>query len=52
MQSSILEHCSSYVKMFLMTAKDQRTDRRADALSKDRIVEAAIEIRMLMARVP
>jgi AcrR family transcriptional regulator len=27
-----------------MTARDQRTERRADALSKQRIVEAAIEI--------
>jgi AcrR family transcriptional regulator len=30
--------------MVLMTAKTQRTDRRTDALSKERIVEAAIEI--------
>ena len=30
--------------MVLMTTKTQRTERRADALSKDRIVEAAIEI--------
>jgi AcrR family transcriptional regulator len=41
---SILEHCSIRVKMVLMTTKTQRTERRADALSKDRIVEAAIEI--------
>jgi len=30
--------------MMLMTTKAQRTERRADALSKERIVEAAIEI--------
>jgi AcrR family transcriptional regulator len=30
--------------MVLMTAKTQRTERRTDALSKERIVEAAIEI--------
>jgi AcrR family transcriptional regulator len=30
--------------MVLMTVKTQRTERRADALSKERIVEAAIEI--------
>src|SRR5271156_6496747 len=30
--------------MVLMAAKTQRTERRADALSKERIVEAAIEI--------
>jgi AcrR family transcriptional regulator len=30
--------------MVLMAAKAQRTERRADALSKERIVEAAIEI--------
>jgi len=41
---AILEHCSIRVKMVLMTTKTQRTERRADALSKDRIVEAAIEI--------
>jgi AcrR family transcriptional regulator len=41
---AILEHCSIHVKMVLMTTKTQRTERRADALSKDRIVEAAIEI--------
>ncbi len=40
----ILEQCSSYVKMVLMATKTQRTERRADALSKERIVEAAIEI--------
>jgi AcrR family transcriptional regulator len=46
---SILEHRSSYVKMVLMVARTQqtrtqRTQRRADALSKERIVEAAVEI--------
>ena len=30
--------------MVLMTTRTQRTERRADALSKERIVEAAIEI--------
>ena len=30
--------------MVLMATKTQRTERRADALSKERIVEAAIEI--------
>jgi AcrR family transcriptional regulator len=41
---SILEHGSSYVKMVLMAARTKRTGRRTDALSKERIVEAAIEI--------
>src|ERR1700728_3417224 len=41
---SILEHCSNRVKMVLMATKTQRAERRADALSKERIVEAAIEI--------
>src|SRR6202453_1382468 len=40
----ILEQCSIRVKMVLMAAKAQRTERRTDALSKERIVEAAIEI--------
>ena len=40
----ILEQRSSRVKMVLMAAKTQRTERRTDALSKERIVEAAIEI--------
>jgi AcrR family transcriptional regulator len=40
----ILEHCSIRVKMVLMATRAQRTERRADALSKERIVEAAIEI--------
>jgi AcrR family transcriptional regulator len=39
-----LEQRSSYVKMVLMTATAKRTERRADALSKERIVDAAIEI--------
>ncbi len=30
--------------MVLMATKTQRTERRTDALSKERIVEAAIEI--------
>jgi AcrR family transcriptional regulator len=41
---NILEQRSSYVKMVLMTARTKRTERRADALSKERIVEAATEI--------
>src|ERR1700722_683039 len=40
----ILEHCSNRVKMVLMATRAQRTERRADALSKERIVAAAIEI--------
>jgi AcrR family transcriptional regulator len=40
----ILEQCSIRVKMVLMAAKAQRTERRTDALSKERIVEVAIEI--------
>jgi AcrR family transcriptional regulator len=39
-----LEQCSSCVKMILMAARAQRSERRGDALSKERIVEAAIEI--------
>ena len=39
-----MEQRSSYVKMMLMATKTQRTKRRTDALSKERIVEAAIEI--------
>src|SRR3984957_395731 len=42
--SYILEHCSIRVKMVLMATKAQRTERRTDALSKERIVDAAIEI--------
>jgi AcrR family transcriptional regulator len=41
---TILEQRSNYVKMVLMTAKTKRAERRTDALSKERIVEAAIEI--------
>src|ERR1700729_1452604 len=40
----ILEHRSIRVKMVLMATKSERAERRADALSKERIVEAAIEI--------
>jgi AcrR family transcriptional regulator len=40
----ILEQRSSCVKMVLMAARTKRTERRADALSKERIVEAATEI--------
>jgi AcrR family transcriptional regulator len=40
----ILEQCSNRVKMVLMATRAQRTERRTDALSKERIVEAAIEI--------
>jgi AcrR family transcriptional regulator len=40
----ILEHRSNYVKMVLMAIKAKRAERRTDALSKERIVEAAIEI--------
>ena len=39
-----MEQCSNRVKMVLVTTKTERTERRADALSKERIVEAAIEI--------
>src|SRR6202035_562631 len=41
---SILEHRSIRVKMVLMATKTQRAERRTDALSKERIVEAAIDI--------
>jgi AcrR family transcriptional regulator len=41
---AMLEHRSSHVKMMLMATKGQRAKRRTDALSKERIVEAAIEI--------
>jgi AcrR family transcriptional regulator len=40
----ILEQRSNYVKMVLMVAKAKRNERRTDALSKERIVDAAIEI--------
>jgi AcrR family transcriptional regulator len=39
-----LEQRSNYVKMVLMTARAERAERRADALSKERIVGAAIGI--------
>jgi AcrR family transcriptional regulator len=39
-----LEQRSNYVKMMLMATTAKRTERRTDALSKERIVEAAIEI--------
>src|ERR1700734_664620 len=42
--NSILEQCSIRVKMVLMATRTQRTERRTDALSKERIVEAATEI--------
>src|SRR6204780_677400 len=41
---TILEHRSKYVKMVFMATRTQRTERRTDALSKERIVETAIEI--------
>jgi AcrR family transcriptional regulator len=40
----ILEHRSIRVKMEAMATKTQRAERRTDALSKERIVEAAIGI--------
>jgi AcrR family transcriptional regulator len=39
-----LEQRSNYVKMMFMATKTRRAERRTDALSKERIVEAAIEI--------
>jgi AcrR family transcriptional regulator len=39
-----LEHRSNYVKMVSMAARTKRAERRTDALSKERIVQAAIEI--------
>src|ERR1700683_750777 len=39
-----LEQCSSYVKMVPMANRAERAGRRTDALSKERIVAAAIEI--------
>lgn len=41
---TILERRSRYVKMVRVATRNQRTERRTDALSKERIVEAAIEI--------
>jgi AcrR family transcriptional regulator len=38
------ERCSNRVKMELVATRTHRTARRTDALSKERIVEAAIEI--------
>jgi AcrR family transcriptional regulator len=40
----MLEQRSSRVKMMVMATKAKRAERRTDALSKERIVEAAIEI--------
>jgi AcrR family transcriptional regulator len=39
-----MERRSRYVKMGAMTRKTARTDRRTDALSRERIVQAAIEL--------
>jgi AcrR family transcriptional regulator len=39
-----LEHCSNHGKLPLMPTRTQRTERRVNALSKVRIVAAAIEI--------
>jgi AcrR family transcriptional regulator len=39
-----LEQRSKYVKMVLMATRMQRTERRTDALSRERIVETAIGI--------
>jgi len=44
LQEHILEQRSIRVKMMLMATKARRIGRRTDALSKERIVEAAIEI--------
>src|ERR1700729_793176 len=41
---SILEHRSIHVKMMAMATRTGRAERRTDALSKERIVEAAIDI--------
>lgn len=40
----MLEHCSRRVKLVGVTTNPLRSERRADALSKERIVEVAIEI--------
>lgn len=40
----MLERCSSRVKLICMASKTQRGERRTDALSKQRIVRAAIEM--------
>jgi AcrR family transcriptional regulator len=39
-----LEQCSKRVKLVSVPTRTPRNERRADALSKDRIVEAAIEL--------
>src|ERR1700683_374666 len=39
-----LEQRSSYVKMMAMATKAKRAERRTDALSRERIVAAAIEV--------
>jgi AcrR family transcriptional regulator len=41
---AMLEQCSNCVKLEFVTTRAQRSERRADALSKQRIVAAAIEI--------
>jgi AcrR family transcriptional regulator len=41
---SILEHRSIHVKMVAMATRTRRAERRTDALSRERIVEAAIDI--------
>ena len=41
---SLWNNVPNYVKMVLMATKAKRADRRTDALSKERIVAAAIEI--------
>ena len=43
-RSNILEQRSNYVKMAAMARKSGRADRRTDALSRERIVQAAIEL--------
>ncbi|CAN5298512.1 TetR family transcriptional regulator [soil metagenome] len=43
-QATILERSSSHVKMDSVASKTHRAERRTDALSKERIVETAIEI--------
>lgn len=42
--SSILEHRSNYVKMALMATGIKRAERRTETLSRERIIQAAIEI--------
>src|SRR3954467_13184410 len=43
-QAPILERRSSHVKLGGVTTRARRSERRTDALSKERIVETAIEI--------